>query len=118
MTIWTALAKPHVFPALSPMKTSVETNWSKSYDALRAIIVPLHPLVIEHPSVLIRATPSQLLADSICSYFCKYVDFLVLRAFIEDNPKNLNNTGEMDKFLAGLTHSAAVTPSCHRDRLS
>jgi len=90
MTIWTALAKPHVFPALSPMKTVVETNWSKGH----AIIVPLHPLVIEQPSVLIRAMPNQLLANSVCTYFYKYVHFLVLRAFIEDNPKNLDNSGE------------------------
>ena len=53
MTIWTVLAKPHVFPALGPMKTVVETNWRKGYDAIHAIIVPFHLLVIEQPLVLI-----------------------------------------------------------------
>ena len=63
--IWSALSKTHVFPANSPMKIAVESNWSKGYDALCAIIVPNHPLVIEQPSILFRETPKQLASQSI-----------------------------------------------------
>ena len=105
-------------PAIGPMKIVVETNWNKGYDALRAMIVPNHPLVIEQPYVLIRGTPSQLPSESVCSYFYKYVDFLVLRVSIEDNPNNLTTQGEMDKFLAGLSHCAALNTICHQERRS
>ena len=116
--IWSALSKSHVFPANSPIKMAVETNWSKGYDALRAIIVPNQSLVIEQPSVLIRETPKQLESHSICSYFSKYVDFLVLRVFIEDNPNNIDTKGEMDKFLSGLTHYDVLNSMCRQERRS
>ena len=65
MTIWAALSKTHVFSADSAMKKAVVGNWSNSYDAIRAIIVPLHPLVIEQPLTLICETPRQLPHDSV-----------------------------------------------------
>ena len=34
-------------------KQAVLDNWGKGYDALRAIIVPLHPLIFEQPLVLV-----------------------------------------------------------------
>ena len=42
----------------------------------------------------------------------------MLHAFIEDNPTNLNVPGEMDKFLVGLTHCAALSFDCRNDRKS
>ena len=42
----------------------------------------------------------------------------MLHAFIEDNPKNLDVPGEMDKFLAGLTHCAVLRSDCRNDRMS
>jgi len=42
----------------------------------------------------------------------------VLRAFIEDNPKNLDNLGEMDKFLAGYTPSTELLTACHCEHCS
>ena len=55
---------------------------------------------------------------SLSTYFNKYIDFLVLHAFIEDNPYNLDVPGEIDKFLAGLTHCAALRSDCRNDRMS
>ena len=42
----------------------------------------------------------------------------MLRAFIEDNPKNLDNLGEMDKFLAGYTPSTELLTACHCEHCS
>ena len=50
--------------------------------------------------------------------FYKYVDFLVLRAFIEDNPRDLDVRYEIDKFHAGLTHFAVLRSDCRDDRNS
>ena len=100
------------------MKQAIVNNWNKGYDALRAIIVPFHPLIVDQPSVLIRATPNQLPMDSVATYFYKYVDFLVLCAFIEDNPHNLDVPGEMDKFLEGLTHCDVLRSDYRDDRQS
>ena len=61
--------------------------------------------------------PSQLPADSVATYFYKYVDFIVLRAFIEDNARDLDIPDEMDKFLAGLVHYEALRHDMRDDRL-
>ena len=42
----------------------------------------------------------------------------MLRAFSEDNPNNLDVPGEMDKFLAGLTHCVVLRSTCWDDRRS
>ena len=46
------------------------------------------------------------------------MDYLVLRAFIENIPHNLEVPGEMDKFLEGLTHCDVLRSDCHLDRKS
>jgi len=73
-------------------------------------------LLLNSHKFLIRETPRQLLSESVCSYFYKYVNSIVLHAFIEDNPNNLDTTGEMDKFLAALTHFAVLTSICRLER--
>ena len=42
----------------------------------------------------------------------------MLRAFIEDIPHDLEVSGEMDKFLEGLTHCDALRSDCRLDRKS
>ena len=42
----------------------------------------------------------------------------MLHALIEDNPNNLDTQGEMAKFLASLTHGAALTTICRQERRS
>ena len=118
MTIYTALSKSHVFPAGSTMQRAVTDNWEKGYDVLRAIIVPFHPLIIEQPSILVRDTPCQLPTESVSAYFYKYVDYLVLRAFIANIPHNLEVPGEMNEFLGGLTHCNVLRSDCRLDRKS
>jgi len=51
-------------------------------------------------------------------YYLRYLDYLGVRAFLEESRSNLNNSGELDKFIEGLCHSKALFRISREDRHS
>ena len=71
---------------------------------LLKIIRPGHPSYNKYASTLLGNRPTQLSSDSLESYLDKYLDWLQLRAYLENNPSNLNRPSELDNLLHGLQH--------------
>ena len=80
--------------------------------------MPHHPAYVLHPSDLIRTTPSQDLKDDISTYFYRYIDFMQLRGYLENNSKTLDDPYEMDKFISGATYSKEILHLTRDDRRS
>jgi len=45
--------------------------------------------------------PEQGKSDTIGKYYGIYKDYLEMKAYVDDVSRNLNNKGEMDRFIAG-----------------
>ena len=105
--IYLAISKDKIFQKGSSQSATI-CNEPDGYTALFKLIMPHHPAYVLHPSDLIRTTPSQDLKDDISTYFYRYIDFMQLRGYLENNSKTLDDPYEMDKFISGATYSKEI----------
>ena len=54
----------------------------------------------------------------MAQYFQHYLDFISIRAFLEENRHSLDTHSELDKFLTGLTHHERIFLISCEERLS
>ena len=113
-----ALSKDGIFPSGCSFLSEISRGYGQGYDLLLKIIQTGHPSYNEYTSTLLGNRPTQSLADSLESYLDKYLDWLQLRAYLEDNPNNLNHPSELDNFLHGLQHGLEYLRLTHKERRS
>ena len=81
------------------------------------IISHQYTVLGQHPHLLIRSLPTQLIDETVAQYYQHYNDFVNTRAFLEENRYSLDTSSELDKFLLGLTHSAKIFLIAYEERL-
>ena len=113
-----ALCNGKVFKYGTLQHTTLMQNSGNGYNALFQIISPYHPTLSNRASLLVRNPPSQTNLETLAMYYLRYLDYLGVRAFLEESRSNLNNSGELDKFIEGLCHSKALFRISREDRHS
>ena len=103
-----ALCNGKVFKHGTLQHATLLQNAGNGYAALFQIISPHHPTLSNRASLLVRNPPSHTLLETIAMYYLRYLDYLEVRAFLEETRFNLNKSAELDKFIAGLRHSKAL----------
>lgn len=119
--IYTALSSDKIFSKTScPNQRAIihDHYGNRGYQALYAIIRKTHPINIKFAYDMIRSPPTQKPQESISRYYNRYTDFLTLRAFLANNPADLNNSNELDCFIGGTTHAADFRHLMREDRRS
>ena len=96
----------------------VPEYWSRGHCTIFRILSLDHPMQSMHPHLLIKAPPTQLVSETVAKYFQHYLDFIHLRAFLEENNRNLNEETELDKFFASLIHSQRIFIIFQEERIS
>ena len=85
---------------------------------IHRLLATNHPVQCLRPNLLVRSPPLQLESDTVAQYFQHYKDFIDLRAFLEGNRRCLDDQTELDKFIAGLTHSGKIFLISREERIS
>ena len=93
----------------------VELYDGHGYEALKAIICPNHPSLIESPSSLVTTRPTQG-SLSLMEYWKKYNHYIMLRALVEDNPQTVYNKNEREHFVSGCKHSSFLQTEIRREQ--
>ena len=112
------MSKSGVFKKNSPQHQILHKNSGQGYTALFQIITCQHPVLGQHPHLLICSPPMQLIDKTVAQYYQHYNNFVNTRAFLEENCNSLDTSSELDKFLLGLTHSAKIFLIAREERLS
>ena len=113
-----ALSKDGIFPSSCSFLSEISRGYGQGYELLLKIIRAGHPSYNEYASTLLGNRPTQSPADSLESYLDNYLDWLQLRAYLENNPNNLNHPSELDNFLHGLQHGLEYLRLTHEERRS
>ena len=77
-----------------------------------------HPIFQTYKMSLTKRKPEQSTKQTISEFFNQYLDYLQLRAFIENNPNNLNDEDELESFMLNLQHSTQYLELTYLDRHS
>ena len=67
---------------------------------------------------MVRNPPNQSTTETIAQYYLHYLDYLELRAYVEEIRSDLNKSSELDKFIAGTSHSDAIFRISRKERNS
>jgi len=116
--IYSAISQAKCFPKSSHSRSTILDNYGQGYAALYAIISSSHPEVIAQPSLLVTYPPKQAALEPIGQYFHAYLDYLEMKAYIDNISHTLNHKGELDRFIAGTVHHADFTRLSREERLS
>lgn len=54
---------------------------------------------------MICSPPKQLTTQILAQYFTDYVDYVDMRAYLQDNSPNLNDKIELDQYIGRCTHA-------------
>ena len=115
---WIAHAIKDVFPEGSSERLICQSSGVNGYAALASIILPHHPAFYEYGPTLTTSPPYQQLGMDLQEYYNEYIDFLELRAYNENNTRNLNDFDQMTKFLSGCLWGDQILEKVREDRLS
>ena len=99
-TNWIYNAIRDVFPEGSDEREKCRLYEPDGYAILYAIIHPNHPEFHRDSVTLTQTPPRQSRHTSLVRHYRMYRDFLQLRAYTENNPKNLHNYEQMTCFIA------------------
>jgi len=101
--IFLALSKEGVLPEDTDLKSNAIGRYGTGYEGLYSIISGDHPECNLYPSTLLGNRPRQEKL-SLSKYYDKYKDWLLQRAYLENNSATLNVDSEMDNFIKGLVY--------------
>ena len=98
---YNAVSKDKIFKRDSVQRHIIELNYGKGYEALHHLIAPDHPINSTYPAATVQLPLSQLPTQTLAQYFHNYLNFLLMRVYLENNFSNFNDTTELDNVLAG-----------------
>ena len=90
----------------------------QGYEALYELIRYQHPLFVSYPSTLVANRPSQRNHQSIREYFNDYMDFMHLRAYIDDDGRTLNLDSELETFISRMKNGDLYLEKTYDERHS
>ena len=95
-----AISQAKCFLKSSHSRSTILDNYGQGYAALYAIISSGHPEVVSQPSLLVTYPPKQGTSDPIGQYFHAYLDYLEMKAYIDNISHTLNHKGKLDRLFA------------------
>lgn len=113
---WIAMALKDVFPKDSIEYALCQQNDDDGYSALYSIIYHNHPEFHEYGETLAMNQPFQSKDQSIIEHYNEYMDYLQMRAYTENNPKNLNSQDQMIKFILTCRWGDQILERTRMDR--
>ena len=116
--IFTAIRSEKVIPDSCPRMRQTMLNYQngKGYETIYALISMSHPHHLRHPHDLITQTPRQKAGEHLESFYFRYVDFLRLRAFLNNQPGTLDNKHEVSCFIQGTLEKDALRRKTDEER--
>jgi len=99
------------------LKSNAIGRYGTGYEGLYSIISGDHPECNLYPSTLLGNRPRQEKL-SLSKYYDKYKDWLLQRAYLENNSATLNVDSEMDNFIKGLVYEKQYFKLTRDDRNS
>lgn len=107
-----------IFPSGSRERSVCEHFCTDGYAAVCHILAPWHPVFNEYGPTLAMGPPHQGKNVMLYEYFNIYMDYLEMRAYCENNRKNLNDFDEMTKFLLTCRYGNQILPRIKDERSS
>ena len=86
------MSKSSVFKGNSQQQQVLHQNPDQGYTALFQIISYQHPTLGQHPHLLFRSPPTQLIDETVAQNSQHYNDFVNTRAFLEENQNILDTS--------------------------
>jgi hypothetical protein len=93
-----------------------QQSYGHGYRALKLLINKIHPNFQLQPALMISHYPSQSSSQSLLEYKHAFMDFLQLRAYIQNLPTSFNHSHEIDIFIHNAQHSDFLNRITMEDR--
>ena len=90
------MLKLGVFKKYPPQHQILYQNPGQGYIAIFQILSRNHPVTVKYPHLLIPSPPFllsppfQLASETLAKYFQHFLDYIDLRAFLDENQNSLN----------------------------